>query len=489
MAVPVFDHVLIGGEWVRAANGTYPVINPATEEPAGHAPECSVEQVGAAARAARQAFERGPWRTMSGAERGALLHQAAEKFRSEMGPLVDLTIAETGAVRAVAKAQQVGAVPLRLARFGELAATPADEELSPRALVPGLTARGLVAREPIGVVACITPFNFPMTNCAGKIGPALACGNTVVVKPAPADPLGVAELCRIAASVLPPGVLNFVCGAGPEIGEALVLAPEVDMVSFTGSSAVGQRIQEAVGPRMKRVLLELGGKSPSIVFADADLEAAVAGAMQVWTFHTGQICIAGTRLLVEQSIYADFTARLADAGRTLRVGDPREPGVVVGPLVSASQRARVERYIAQGLSEGATLACGGKRPAHLPRGYYVEPTLFTGVRNEMVVAREEIFGPVISAIPFRDEAEAIALGNDSDYGLYGYVWTGDAARGMRVARALRTGTVQVNGSPLNPDAPFGGYKLSGIGRDGGRWALDAYSEVKYIGWTAREGTP
>jgi len=479
MSVPVVDRVLIGGEWVRAAGGTYPVIDPATEEPAGHAPECTVEQVRAAARAARAAFERGPWRTMGGAERAACLVEAAERFRREAPGLVDLTIAETGAVRPVAETQQVGAVAVRLARAAELAAAPADEPLPARG-----HAHGLVTREPIGVVACITPFNFPMTNCAGKMGAALACGNTVVVKPAPADPLGVAALCRIVAGVLPPGVLNFVGGQGPEIGEALVLAPEVDMISFTGSSAVGARIREAVAPRMTRVLLELGGKSPNIVFADADPAAALAGAMQPWTFHTGQACIAGTRLLVEEAIYDDFAARLAAAGRVLRVGDPRAPGTAVGPLVSAAQRARVERYIAQGVAEGATLACGGKRPPHLARGYYVEPTLFTGVRNDMVIAREEIFGPVISASPFRDEAEAIALANDSDYGLYGYVWTRDPERALRVARALRTGTVQVNGSPLNPDAPFGGYKRSGIGRDGGRWALAAYSELKYIGWTA-----
>jgi len=479
MSVPVVDRVLIGGEWVRAAGGTYPVIDPATEEPAGHAPECAVEQVRAAARAARAAFERGPWRTMSGAERAACLVEAAERFEREAPELVELTIAETGAVRPVAETQQVGAVAVRLARAAALAATPTDEPLPARG-----NAHGLVAREPIGVVACITPFNFPMTNCAGKMGAALACGNTVVVKPAPADPLGVAALCRIVAGVLPPGVLNFVGGQGPEIGEALVLAPEVDMISFTGSSAVGARIREAVAPRMTRVLLELGGKSANLVFADADPAAALAGAMQPWTFHTGQACIAGTRLLVEATIYDDFVARLAAAGRGLRVGDPRAPGTVVGPLVSAAQRARVERYIAQGVAEGATLACGGKRPPHLARGYYVEPTLFTGVRNEMVIAREEIFGPVISAIPFRDEAEAIALANDSDYGLYGYLWTRDPERALRVARALRTGTVQVNGSPLNPDAPFGGYKRSGIGRDGGRWALAAYSELKYIGWTA-----
>src|SRR5262245_29363520 len=251
MAVPIIDHVLIGGEWVRAAHVTYPGTDPGTEELAGHAPACSVEQVRGAARAARDAFERGPWPRMSGAERGARLHAAAEKFRAEMGPLVDLTIAETGAVRGVAKAQQVGAVPLRLARWAELASTPADEDVPSRTLVPGMTARRLVSREPIGAVACHPPFIFLIANCAGKIGPALAGGNTVVVQPAPVDPLCVAELCRIAASVLPPGVLNFVCGEGPEIGEALVLAPEVDMISFTGSSAVGQRIQEAVGPRMK----------------------------------------------------------------------------------------------------------------------------------------------------------------------------------------------------------------------------------------------
>jgi len=487
MSVPTFDKVLIGGQWVPAANGTYQVTNPATEEPAGRAPECSVEQVRAAARAARDAFERGPWRTMSGAERGALLRQAAAKFKSVMGDLVDLTIAETGAVKQVAVSQQVGAVALRLAKYAELAEAPTDEALPPRELAGphqrGIAA-GLVVREPIGVVAGITPFNFPMTNCAGKIGPALACGNTVVVKPAPVDPLGVAELCRIVDSVLPPGVLNFVCGSGPDIGAALTTSPDVDMISFTGSTAVGRTIQEGAAPRLKRTLMELGGKSANIIFADADVPKALASAMQVWSFHTGQICIAGTRLLIEQSIYDDFTARLAAAGPTLKIGDPREPGVVVGPLVSAAQRERVESFIARGKQDGAALACGGRRPPQLPRGYYVEPTLFTDVRNDMMIAREEIFGPVIVALRFKDEAEAIAIANDSDYGLYGYIWTGDTARGLRVARALRTGTVQINGGPMNPDAPFGGYKQSGIGRDGGRYALNTYSELKYIGWTA-----
>jgi acyl-CoA reductase-like NAD-dependent aldehyde dehydrogenase len=304
------------------------------------------------------------------------------------------------------------------------------------------------------------------------------------VKPAPVDPLGVAELCRMVDSVLPPGVLNFVCGSAPEIGVALCDSPDVDMISFTGSTAVGRQIQAAAARRMQRTLLELGGKSPNIVFADADRAKALGSAMSVWTFHSGQICIAGTRLLVEAAIYDEFTAGLAAGAARLKIGPPDEPGVVVGPLVSAAQRERVEHYIATGRAEGARLACGGRRPDHLRTGYYIEPTLFTGVRNDMTIAREEIFGPVITAIPFAGEDEAIAIANDSDFGLYGYVWSGDTPRALRVAAALRTGTVQINGSPMNSDAPFGGYKMSGLGRDGGKYALQAYSELKYIGWTS-----
>ena len=481
------DKILIAGEWETAADGTYPIINPATEEVAGHAPQASVEQVRRAARAAREAFTNGPWPRMSGTERGALLRQAAELFEREKGSLVDLTIAETGALPFVAETQQVGAVGLRLAKYAALASEDLREPLPPQSLgARGGTGvgNGMAVRDPVGVVACITPYNFPMTNCAGKVGPALACGNTVVVKPAPVDPLGVAELCRLVDSVLPPGVVNFVCGSAPEIGVALCESPDVDMISFTGSTAVGCQIQATAARRMQRTLLELGGKSANIVFADADRQKALASAMSVWTFHTGQICIAGTRLLIEESIYDEFTAQMAAAAARLKIGPPGEPGVVVGPLVSAGQRERVERYIATGVAEGATLACGGKRPAHLAKGYYVEPTLFTGVRNDMTIAREEIFGPVIVAIPFRDETEAIAIANDSDFGLYGYLWSGDLARGLRVAGALRTGTVQINGAPMNGDAPFGGYKLSGIGRDGGRYALQAYSELKYIGWVS-----
>lgn len=487
--VPVLDRILVDGQWVAAERGTYDVVNPATEEVAGRAPECSVDQVAAAARSARRAFDTGPWRRMSGAERAACLRDAAERFRKAVPDLVDLTIAETGALRPIAERLQVAEVAQRFARYADLATAPAEQGMPPleREGVgggPSTVAAGIVVREPIGVVASISPFNFPMTNCAGKIAPALACGNTVVVKPPPVDPMGVIEMVRIVAPAFPPGVVNLVSGSGPDIGEALVSSPDVDMVSFTGSTAVGERIEEVAARGLKRTLQELGGKSANIVFADCDVDRALRGAMSVWTFHSGQICIAPTRLLVEESLYPEFTARMAKAAGGLRIGDPNEPGVVVGPLVSRAQLERVERYVALGVAEGATLACGGRRPSSPVRGFYFEPTLFTGVRNDMRVAREEIFGPVIAAIPFRDEAEAIAIANDSDFGLYGYVWTRDAGRALRVARAMRTGTVQINGSPPNPDAPFGGFKRSGIGRDGGAFALQTYSETKYIGWSA-----
>jgi acyl-CoA reductase-like NAD-dependent aldehyde dehydrogenase len=484
MGLERVERVLIGGEWVRAAGETYDVVDAATEEVFGQAPSCSIAQVEAAARAAREAFDRGPWPRMTGAERGECLRRATKRFAEAAPSLLDVTMKETGALRLVAETQQIGAVAPRILKYAELASRSPDSGVSPREQAGRISA-GIATREPIGVVANITPFNFPMTNCAGKIAPALAVGNTVVVKPAPVNPLGVAELCRIVAAELPPGVLNFVNGPGPEVGAALVASADVDMISFTGSTEVGLRIQAEAAKRLKRTLLELGGKSPQIVFADADLDLALEGAVQVWGFHSGQICIAGTRLLVERSIYDAFTKRVAAAGAQLKVGPPTEPGVVVGPLTSKAHRERVERYIQLGVDEGATLACGGRRPPHLRKGWYLEPTLFTNATNQMTIAREEIFGPVITAIPFADEEEAVALANDSDFGLYGYVWSADTARALRVARRLRTGTVQINsGAGMHPDAPFGGYKLSGIGRDGGLHALDAYSELKYIGWTA-----
>lgn len=489
MSRPTFTKILIGGEWVAAAGGTYEIINPATEEVAGYAANCSASQVREAAAAARKAFDEGPWPQMSGAERSAALVRVAAAFRAAAPSLEEMTIAETGALKSYAMSLQILHVAERFEMYAEYAREGEITGLPPisRAPVAGSSASlaaGIVVREPVGVVACISPYNFPMTNCAGKIGPALACGNTVVIKPPPQDPLGMTELARIVDDELPPGVVNFISGPAPELGEALTTSLDVDMVSFTGSTAVGARIQEVSAKTMKRTLQELGGKSASIVFEDCNRAGALRSAMSVFAFHAGQFCIAPTRLLVQKSIYKEFTAQLAGATEKLKIGSPLEDGVQVGPIISKAQLGRIEDYVQTARDEGATIACGGKRPESMPVGFYFEPTLITDATNSMRVAREEIFGPVVVAIPFETEEEAIAIANDSDFGLYGYVWTGDPLQGMRVARAMRTGTVQVNGAPPNPQAPFGGFKMSGVGRDGGRFAIDTYSETKYIGWAS-----
>jgi acyl-CoA reductase-like NAD-dependent aldehyde dehydrogenase len=332
-------------------------------------------------------------------------------------------------------------------------------------------------------VACITPYNFPIVNMAGKIGPALAMGNTVIVRPAPQDPLAVIELVRILDEVgFPPGVVNVITGSSPATGEALVESPDVDMISFTGSTAVGLRIAEAGGRTMKRLLLELGGKGAGIVLEDADLAAAVTAIGSVWTFHAGQICTAPTRAIVHRSRYQEFVEGLAKMATFLPVGDPTDPKTVVGPLITGAHRERVEGYIKAGAGEGAEVAVGGGRPSHLDRGFYVEPTLLAEVRGDMRVAREEIFGPVIVVETFDDDEEAIRLANDSDFGLYDYVFTGNSARGMRVARRLRAGNIGINTIQRNHETPFGGTKRSGVGRDGGSFGLHAYSELQSVVW-------
>ena len=479
--------LLVGGRWIDTAD-TYEIVNPATEEPVGAAPEATVEQAQAAAAAAREAFP--AWSRTTPKERFDLLLAAAQRVRERMPELVPLVQAETGATITVTKTMQVPVCAGRLERYAYGALEPATIPITPLEVAAhplsqgGSVVGGVAVRQPVGVVACITPYNFPIVNCAGKIGPALAMGNTVVVKPAPQDPLAVVELVRILDEVgFPPGVVNVVTGSGPAVGQALVESPDVDMVSFTGSTTVGQAIAAAGAATMKRLLLELGGKSANLVFDDAPLERAVPGSASVWTFHSGQICTAPTRLFVQRGVYDRFVEGLTTLAGYLQVGDPLDPKTVVGPLISAAQRERVEGYVQIGRDEGAEVACGGDRP-DLDRGWFVNPTLLAQGRNDMRVAREEIFGPVIVAIPFDDEDEGIALANDSEFGLHGYVWTADTARGLRVARQLRTGNVSVNGAPPNPEAPFGGFKMSGIGRDGGSFALAQYSELQSIVWPA-----
>ncbi len=350
------------------------------------------------------------------------------------------------------------------------------------ALAPGGLIGALAYRQPVGVVACITPYNFPIVNMAGKVGPALAMGNTVVVKPAPQDPLAVIKFGEIFVEAgFPPGVVNVVTGAGAETGEALVASPHVDMISFTGSTGVGQAIGEVAGHDMKRLLLELGGKGAALVFDDADLKTAIGNITSTWAFHSGQICTSPTRVIVHRSVHDQLVAGLQQAAGFLKVGDPLEPDTVIGPVITEAHRDRVEGYVQIGRDEGAEVSLGGDRP-DLDTGYYVGPTLLTGCRSDMRVVQEEIFGPVISVVPFDDDDEGLAIANDSDFGLYNYVFTGDSARGMRVAKQMRAGNVGINTLARNNEAPFGGMKLSGVGRDGGSYGLHAYSELQSIIW-------
>ncbi len=480
--------LLIGGEWREGSGGTYPVINPATEEVVGEAPEASAEDARAAAAAARAALP--GWGQTSPAERAGLLQAVADRVRQRADDLLPLIIAETGATRSVGSALQVPMVANRFERYAKGALTDLTMTLPPSVMeATPLAAGGLMGavalRQPAGVVTCIAPYNFPMTSMAGKVAPALATGNTVVMKPAPQDPLAVIELARIMEEVgFPPGVVNVVTGASPAPAEALVDSDDVDMVSFTGSTAVGQRIYSAGARTMKRLLMELGGKGACLVFEDADLNGAVANLASVWAFHSGQICTAPTRAIVHRKVYDELVGKLAAVAPTLRVGDPTRADTVVGPIISAAQRDRIEGYVASGRADGAEVVAGGDRPdtEETARGFYAAPTLLAGCRNDMRVAREEIFGPVLVVIPFDDEDEGVAMANDSEYGLYDYVYSADTARAFRVAQQLRCGHVGINTAQRNHEAPFGGFKMSGIGRDNGDFGLYAYTEIQSIIW-------
>jgi acyl-CoA reductase-like NAD-dependent aldehyde dehydrogenase len=475
----------IGGEPVDTA-GHYEIVNPATEQLVGVAPDAGAGEARAAAQAAAAAFP--GWAATPPAERGRLLARAAELFERRFDELVPLVQAETGSTLAMTRAVQVPTATARLRRYAAGAQEPTLLPLPPTPNLggPGGGGTGLVsalgARRPVGVVAAITSYNVPLANVVGKLGPALAMGNTVVVKPAPQDPLGVIRLVEtLHEAGFPPGVVNLVVGRGAACGEALVTAPEVDMVSFTGSTAVGAAIAESAGRSFTRTLLELGGKGASLVFADADVEAAVAGTASTFAFHAGQICTAPTRLIAHRSVYDEVVSRLAALASALPVGDPTDAATVVGPVISAAQRARVEDHVASAVADGGTLVAGGERPA-LDTGFFVAPTLVADCRPRTRAVQEEIFGPVVVALPFDDDEEGVALANDTEFGLYDYVWTRDTTRAMAVAARLRTGNVGINTVARNPETPFGGFKHSGIGRDGGSFGLHAYSELQSVVW-------
>ncbi|MBX9395027.1 aldehyde dehydrogenase family protein [Streptomyces sp. TRM72054] len=475
--------LFIGGAWVEPDGGHYEVTDPANEQTVGWAPEASRDQVHAACVAARAAF--GAWSATPPEERAAVLGRAAEIIRARLVPYAGLAQAETGATTGTARGMQVGVAAARFRRYAR--AEPAEWPVPPQINEAGPMGKAgvmgaLAVRQPVGVVTCITSYNNPWANTAGKVAPALAMGNTVVVKPAPQDPLSVYRMAEaLAEAGAPPGVVNVVSGRSVEVGEAAVASPDVDMVSFTGSTAVGQRIAEVCGRSMKRQLMELGGKGAALVFDDADLGSAVMGIGTTFSFYSGQICTAPTRVLAQRGVYDRLVEQLAAYAGRLKVGDPRERDTVVGPLISAAHRDRVESYVELGRKEGATVVTGGERPL-LDGGFYVSPTLLADCTNDMRVAREEIFGPVVVVIPFDDEEEGVALANDSDYGLIDYVWSADVARAFRVARRLRAGGVGINTVGRNMEAPFGGFKKSGVGRDVGSYALHAYSEVQAIVW-------
>jgi acyl-CoA reductase-like NAD-dependent aldehyde dehydrogenase len=479
--------LLIGGEWVEGSDGTYPIVNPATEDVVAEAPEASVADAVAAAAAAREAQPR--WAAVPREEKARLLQAVAERMRQRQSDLMPLIVAETGATLSVGSALQVPMCVNRFERYARGALQDIDLPMPPSVmpstpLAAGGLIGGVALRQPVGAVACITSYNFPLTNMAGKVAPALAVGNTVVMKPAPQDPLGIIELAAVCQEVgFPPGVVNIVTGSKPDIGAALVDSSDVDMISFTGSTEVGVRIYESGARTMKRLLMELGGKGACLIFDDADVDAAVGALISVWGFHSGQICTAPTRAVVQRRVYDQVVEKLSKAAPSLVVGAPTDPATVVGPVISDAQRDRIERYVRSGVDEGAELVVGGERPP-FDKGFYVAPTLLAACRNGMTPVRNEIFGPVIAVVPFDDDEEGIAISNDSDYGLYDYVYSGDVAKAYEVAKRLRAGNVGVNTVQRNHETPFGGFKMSGLGRDGGDFSLHAYTEMQSIVWPA-----
>jgi len=471
-----FTKLPIGGRWVSpSSSATFDVISPHSEELVGRAPEAKEADIDRAVAAARQAFDSGPWPRLAAAERAdamARLLAALQKRADEMAVLIT---SEMGSPISFSHLGQVMASHMVLDYFIRLAREYAFEDVR-----PGLLGPALVRREAVGVVGAIVPWNVPLFVTMLKLAPALGAGATVVLKPAPETPLDALLLAEAADEAeLPPGVLNVV-PAGREVGEHLVTHPGVDKISFTGSTTAGRRIASLCGEQLRRVTLELGGKSAAIILDDADLATTIAGLLPAAMMNSGQACVAQTRILAPRRRYDDVVGALAGAVETVKVGDPMDPETFCGPLVASRQRDRVEGYIKLGRQEGARVVTGGGRPAGLSRGWYVQPTVFADVDNTMRIAREEIFGPVVAVIPYDDPEDALRVANDSDYGLSGSVWTGDVDRGLEIARQVRTGTYSVNGFAMEFSAPFGGFKCSGLGRELGPEGLSAYLEPKTI---------
>jgi len=460
----------IGGAWVPSSGtGTIDVIDSTTEAVIGTVPEGTTDDVDLAVAAAKAAFP--AWSALAVEERTAYLTKVAEALGAQMDSIADLITHEVGMPKTLSSLVQVG---LPLNSFATAAQVAADFTWEQT------VGNSLIVREPIGVVGCITPWNYPLHQIAAKVAPALAAGCTVVVKPSEVAPLNAFVLADIMdAAGVPAGVFNLVTGFGPVVGEAIAGHADVDMVSFTGSTRAGKRVTEVAAGTVKRVALELGGKSANVILADADLAKAVPDGVGKCYLNSGQTCSALTRMLVPRDKLAEVEALARTAAESFTPGDPFDGATRLGPLVSAAQRDRVRNYIDKGIGEGATLITGGvESPEGLDTGFFVSPTVFSDVTRDMTIAREEIFGPVLVIMPYDSEEEAVEIANDTDYGLAGGVWAGDAEHAKAVARRLRTGQVEVNGGGFNPMAPFGGYKQSGNGREFGAFGLEEFLEVK-----------
>ena len=485
LPLKVSNSVFVAGEWVKASHDPEPVFNPATEEVIGLAPVGGKAEVDAAIAAARHAFDKGPWPRMSPQERGAKLRQLIDALVARKPDVMRLVVEEAGAVASQWPTQFELGIRLSLNSIEE-GSRMRDMPL-PIGVAPDPQGRkgfvgGIIRREPVGVVAAITPYNVPFMLNLVKLVPALITGNTVVLKPSPYTPFAALIVAEALFEIgLPKGVVSVITG-GKDVGEMMTTDQRVDMITFTGSDAVGAAIAAQAAPSLKRLHLELGGKSAHIVRADANLEGAVAAGMG-YLRHSGQGCVLTTRHLVHNAVRGRYVEMLAERHRALKIGAPVDPSSEFGPLIREAARARTEFYVEEGLKSGARLVTGGRRPAGFDKGYYYEPTLFDDVDNKSRLAQEEVFGPVGVVIGFDTDEEAIDLANDSAYGLGGAVWTNDLAAGFEMACAIRAGGVNVNGggaAPGAPISPFGGFKRSGFGREWGEEGLNAYTELKSL---------